>query len=115
MPWGKAKIRTAVCLGLLSTMLVACRGKEGAIEEQVRPNFLFILVDDQGWNGTSVEMIEGDSLSRSDFFETPHLEDLADSGMVFSQAYAAAPVCAPSRYSIQFGKTPARLSVVRVG
>ena len=35
--------------------------------------------------------------------------------MVFSQAYAAAPVCAPSRYSIQFGKTPARLSVVRVG
>ena len=103
------------CCLLGAILLVACRSKEGTIEEQLRPNFLFILVDDQGWNGTSVEMIEGDSLSRSDFFETPNLEDLADSGMVFSQAYAAAPVCAPSRYSIQFGKTPARLSVVRVG
>ena len=78
MPWGKAEIRTAVCLGLLSTMLVACRGKEGTIEEQLRPNFLFILVDDQGWNGTSVEMIEGDSL----FCEMPeplqvHLASMA--------------------------------------
>ena len=35
--------------------------------------------------------------------------------MRFSDAYASAPVCAPSRYSIQFGKTPARLSLIRVG
>ena len=35
--------------------------------------------------------------------------------MRFSDAYSSAPVCAPSRYSIQFGKTPARLSLIRVG
>ena len=80
-----------------------------------RPNFVVVLVDDQGWNGTSVEMVPGDSLSRSDYHETPHLERFAAEGMRFSQAYAAAPVCAPSRYALQFGKTPARLSLVRVG
>ena len=52
---------------------------------------------------------------RSDYHETPHLERFAAEGMRFSEAYAAAPVCAPSRYAIQFGKTPARLSLVRVG
>ena len=35
--------------------------------------------------------------------------------MRFSSAYASAPVCAPSRYSIQFGQTPARLQMIRVG
>ena len=40
---------------------------------------------------------------------------LAEEGMRFSDAYSSAPVCAPSRYSIQFGKSPARLSLIRVG
>ena len=53
--------------------------------------------------------------SASDFYETPNLEILAKKGMVFSNAYASAPVCAPSRYSIQFGQTPARLQMIRVG
>ena len=35
--------------------------------------------------------------------------------MKFSNAYGSAPVCAPSRYSIQFGQTPARLQMIRVG
>lgn len=79
------------------------------------PNFLVVLVDDQGWNGTSVEMVPGDLQSRSDYHETPNLERLASEGMRFSDAYSAAPVCAPSRYGIQFAKTPARLSLIRVG
>jgi arylsulfatase A-like enzyme len=76
---------------------------------------VFILADDQGWNGTSVQMMEGEPLSKSDYMETPNLEMLARQGVRFSQAYSAAPVCAPSRYGIQFGKTPARLSLIRVG
>ena len=79
------------------------------------PNFIFILADDQGWNGTSVKMIENNNLSKSDFYETPNIEKIASNGMVFSSAYASAPVCAPSRYSIQFGQTPARLKMIRVG
>lgn len=79
------------------------------------PNFILVLVDDQAWNGTSVEMLPGFTESASDFHETPHLETLAEMGMRFSNARAAAPVCAPSRYSIQFGKSPARMRVIRVG
>ena len=79
------------------------------------PNFIFILVDDQGWNGTSVEMMNGLKMSKSDFYETPNIEKLAKEGIKFSYAYSSAPVCAPSRYSIQFGQTPARLKMIRVG
>ena len=84
-------------------------------DKNIGPNFIFILADDQGWNGTSVQMMKNESGSKSDYFETPFLEILAQNGMRFSDAYAGAPVCAPSRYSIQFGKTPARLSLIRVG
>ena len=46
--------------------------------------------------------------SRSDFYETPNLEKLAQRGMTFSQAYAAAPKCAPSRMSVLTGQSTAR-------
>jgi len=81
----------------------------------IHPNFILILADDQGWNGTSVKMMENKVSSRSDFYETPNIERIAEKGVIFSNAYASAPVCAPSRYSIQFGQTPARLKMIRVG
>jgi arylsulfatase A-like enzyme len=81
----------------------------------VAPNFILILSDDQGWNGTSVQMMDDVPQSKSDYHETPNLEHLANRGMRFSSAYASAPVCSPSRYSIQFGQTPARLKMIRVG
>ena len=73
------------------------------------PNIILILTDDQGWNNTQVPMIQGRDDTRSDFYLTPNLQRLADSGMTFSQAYAPHPVCSPSRHSIQFGMTPAKL------
>ncbi|MHC5056941.1 MAG: sulfatase-like hydrolase/transferase [Planctomycetota bacterium] len=73
------------------------------------PNIILILTDDQGWTDTSVRMMAGREDSRSDFYRTPHLERMAAGGMVFSSAYSPAPVCGPSRHSIQFGKCPARL------
>ena len=79
------------------------------------PNFVLILADDQGWPGTSVRMQSELPHSRSDFFQTPNLERLAQRGMRFSDGYAAAPVCTPSRYAIQFGLTPARIGITRVG
>lgn len=74
-----------------------------------RPNFILILSDDQGWNNTGVEMIPARSDTNSDYYLTPNLNRLAASGMTFSQAYSPHPVCSPSRHSIQFGLTPARL------
>jgi len=76
---------------------------------KAKPNIILILTDDQGWTDTSVQMMAGRADSKSDFYQTPALERLAKDGMVFSSAYSPAPVCTPTRVSIQFGKTPARL------
>ena len=50
------------------------------------PNFILILSDDQGWNGTSVQMMDNLPSSKSDYHETPNLERLSNSGMRFSSA-----------------------------
>ncbi len=74
-----------------------------------RPNIIFMLADDQGWGGTSVAMHPSVAFSKGDVFHTPHLEKLASQGMRFSAAYSPAPVCSPTRISIQTGKSPAQL------
>jgi arylsulfatase A-like enzyme len=76
------------------------------------PNFLFILVDDQSWNGTSVAMEEGNGSSRQDALRTPNLERLAARGVTFSQAYAAHPKCECSRAAIITGRTTVSLRCV---
>jgi arylsulfatase A-like enzyme len=68
-----------------------------------------MLADDQGWEGTSVEMAPGVTTSRSAIIQTPSLERLAAQGMRFSNAYAPAPVCSPTRIAIQTGMSPAAL------
>ncbi|QXD29305.1 sulfatase [Opitutia bacterium ISCC 52] len=75
------------------------------------PNIVLILTDDQGWGATSVLMDEDVPESRSDYVRTPHLEKLADRGVIFSSAYAPHPNCSPTRYSILTGKSPAKLQM----
>lgn len=93
---------------VLSAFFLLVTFSEGTCLEN-RPNFVIVYVDDLGWADTSVRMMNEDPDSASDFNQTPHLEKLAKRGMKFSCAYAPAPTCTPSRKSIQFGKTPARL------
>jgi arylsulfatase A-like enzyme len=78
------------------------------------PNFIVFYVDDLGWADTSVEMIKGMERSRSDFHQTPSLEKLARNGVVFSSAYSPAPTCTPSRISVTYGKTNAKLQYATV-
>jgi uncharacterized sulfatase len=66
-----------------------------------KPNFLFILADDLGWSQLGCY--------GSKFYETPNIDRLATEGMRFTDAYAACPVCSPTRASIMTGKYPARL------
>jgi arylsulfatase A-like enzyme len=73
-----------------------------------RPNFIFILTDDQGWTSTSQYMDDNIPNSKSDFFETPEIEKLAERGMRFTNGYAPCALCCPTRRSIQFGQTPMR-------
>ncbi len=72
------------------------------------PNFIVILTDDQSWVGTSFLANPEDTRSRSDYYETPNLERLARKGMRFTNGYAPAPFCCPTRKSILTGQTPAR-------
>ncbi|MFC1639379.1 sulfatase, partial [Gemmatimonadota bacterium] len=67
------------------------------------PNFVFFLIDDLGWVDTGVY--------GSSFYETPNIDRLAGEGMRFTDAYAASPVCSPTRASILTGKHPARLNI----
>ena len=73
------------------------------------PNIVFMLSDDQGWSGTSVPMHPDLATSRGDIYHTPNLESLAGQGMRFSAAYAPAPVCSPTRISVQTGNSPAKV------
>jgi arylsulfatase A-like enzyme len=73
-----------------------------------RPNFIVILTDDQGWTSTSQQMDDNVPNSKSDFYETPVLEKLAERGMRFTNGYAPCGLCCPTRRSIQFGQTPMR-------
>jgi arylsulfatase A len=74
-----------------------------------RPNIILMLSDDQGWSGLSVAMDPEVPESRSRVIETPHLESFASQGMRFTQGYAPASVCSPTRISLQTGKSPARM------
>ncbi len=67
------------------------------------PNILFILIDDMGWRDLAC--------TGSHFYETPNIDRLAAQGMRFTQAYAACPVCSPTRASILTGKYPAELGL----
>lgn len=77
--------------------------------EPKHPNIILMLADDQGWNGTSVPMHPDVAGSKGELFRTPHLEKFAAQGMRFSAAYAPAPVCSPTRISLQTGRSPAAL------
>ena len=74
-------------------------------------NFILILTDDQGWTSLSSAIDPNFPKAKSDFHLTPNMDSLLRMGVSFTNGYAAAPVCAPSRYSIQFGKTPARIKL----
>ncbi|NLK42726.1 MAG: sulfatase [Planctomycetes bacterium] len=73
------------------------------------PNFIVILTDDQGWGTTSIQLDPDVPASKSDFFETPRLERLAQNGLRFTQAYSAHPNCSPSRAALLTGRSPAAL------
>ncbi|MFM7055505.1 MAG: sulfatase [Planctomycetota bacterium] len=74
-----------------------------------KPNIILMLSDDQGWSGLSVAMHPDVRGSRNTSHQTPSLEKLASQGMRFTMGYAPAPVCSPTRISIQTGKSPAQL------
>lgn len=82
----------------------------GSLVAGEQPNILFLLSDDQDWTESSVQMHPDLPGAKSSHIQTPNLERLAATGKRFSRAYAPAPVCAPTRISLQTGKSPAQLN-----
>ncbi len=92
--------------GVFILLVVSSRGEaagDAPAKIADRPNLVFILADDLGWRDTS--------LYGSTFYETPNLERLARRGMMFLNAYAASPLCSPTRASILTGLYPARIGI----
>jgi arylsulfatase A-like enzyme len=71
-----------------------------------RPNILVVLMDDLGWKDPRC--------CGGTFIDTPRADRLAAEGMRFTQAYAAAPVCSPTRASLLTGRWPGRLGMYEV-
>jgi len=87
---------------MLSRRSFFCTAASAVLSAQPRPlNFVFILIDDFGWRDTGY--------NGSRYYETPNIDALARSGMTFTDGYAAAPVCSPTRAALMTGKWPARL------
>ena len=68
-----------------------------------KPNILFILIDDMGWMDLGCQGNEN--------LHTPNIDALAKDGIRFTDAYAPAPVCSPTRAAIMTGQSPARLQI----
>ncbi|GAB3654586.1 sulfatase [Echinicola sediminis] len=88
-----------VLFALSLTGLLSCGEKTQKEQVSRRPNVLFILVDDLGYHDLG--------FTGSDYYETPNVDELAHSGIQFTQGYAASQVCSPSRASIMTGKLTA--------
>jgi arylsulfatase A-like enzyme len=85
------------------TSLLLLLGIATAAPAATKPNVVFILADDLGWNDLS--------LYGSKFHETPNIDALAKRGMKFNRAYSASPLCSPTRSSILTGLAPARIGI----
>ncbi len=91
-------MRLLLVIGLSLSLAFATRA-----DEPVRPNVVLIHVDDLGWTDLGCY--------GSDFYQTPHVDRLAEQGLRFTNAYAACAVCSPSRAALLTGRYPPRLGI----
>lgn len=91
-------------------LIASCAGGKAVKKESSSssPNIIFILTDDQGWTHTSHRADPTIPESKSDYYETPNMDRLAESGVLFTQGYTPNPICSPSRHSLMFGQNAAR-------
>lgn len=97
----KTKIIGSIFFTSVSSILVGttCYGQAPS-----RPNIVFIVVDDLGYSDVEY-------MNYKEGILTPNINKLVANGMLFTDAYAASPVCSPTRASIMTGKSPAALKI----
>ena len=83
---------------ILSLTFISCKEEAKSIEEPEKlPNIIYILADDLGYGDIGAFNPEGK-------IRTPHIDDLAASGMKFTDAHSPSAVCTPTRYGIITGR-----------
>ena len=87
-------------------LLIAADARAGETAPRSRPNVVLLLVDDLGWTDVGC--------FGSPLHQTPHVDQLARSGVRFTNAYAPACSCSPSRAGIMTGKYPGRLGMTAI-
>lgn len=97
------KPATLLPLAISTALALALVPISPFVEARDRPNFLFILIDDLGWPDLGCY--------GSEFYETPRIDELAASGVRFTNAYSASPVCSPTRAAIMTGRYPSRVNI----
>ncbi|MBT7000278.1 MAG: arylsulfatase, partial [Prolixibacteraceae bacterium] len=85
-----------LALVLIATTIISCNQSTNQKEQSAKPNIIYILADDLGYSEVGCYGQEK--------IETPNIDLLAANGMRFTQHYAGAPVCAPSRCVLLTGK-----------
>ncbi|SUZ96828.1 uncharacterized protein METZ01_LOCUS49682 [marine metagenome] len=91
------KIKQTLLIAIF-LLFIGCIGTDNK-----KPNVIFILVDDLGWNDLGY--------TGSTFYESPNIDKLSKDSFEFKTAYAASSVCSPTRASIMTGKHPARVNI----
>lgn len=104
--WLSPRLSTIPLLCAAGCLLTVDAG-QAAEGDSRPPNVVLFLVDDMGWTDCGAY--------GSKYYETPHIDRLASRGMLFTDAYAAHPLCSPTRASILTGKYPARHRVTTAG
>ncbi len=89
----------------ISTAAIVATGLIGAVAES-RPNFVLINIDDLGWTDLSCQ--------GSEYYQTPNIDKLAADGILFTNGYAGAANCAPSRACLLTGQNTPRHGVYTV-
>ena len=97
---------TLILVSSTVSLSVGSKNNEAPPRSAGVPNIVLILVDDLGWADVGCY--------GSRFTLTPHIDRLAAEGMIFTDAYAAAPICSPTRASLMTGRSPARLRLTNV-
>lgn len=92
---------------LITTFLIALLGACNIQPtEKTKPNIILINIDDMGWKDVG--------FMGSQYYETPNIDALAASGMIFTDGYASASNCAPSRACLMTGQWTPRHGIFTV-
>lgn len=104
--WPMSALQLAMRAVILSLPWLLFSAESLAADNLRPPNVILILMDDMGWRDVG--------FMGNRFVETPHIDRLAKSGLVFTQAYASAPNCAPTRACLMSGQYTPRHGIYTV-